>query len=178
MHKSPAISLNSLISRSFRFQTHGRKGQEAEGCGQGPGWVQILEPNREKHLNDIRKKRALMPPVKPGPPRPAPRAARIVKFQAYYPVPRAGTVLPGGAWAHLVTAPAPRLDLSTTSHECEPRQPPPRHLNKWGGGKGRGGALLSTSDHHAFLLSAGAVSKCARSKLGLSARVDNRRMED
>jgi hypothetical protein len=53
MHKSPAISLNS---RSFRFQTHGRKGQGAEGCGQGPGWVQILEPNREKHLNDIRKK--------------------------------------------------------------------------------------------------------------------------
>jgi hypothetical protein len=56
MHKSPAISLNSLNSRSFRFQTHGRKGQGAEGCGQGPGWVQILEPNREKHLNDIRKK--------------------------------------------------------------------------------------------------------------------------
>ena len=103
-----------------------------------------------------------MPPVKPAPPRPAARAARIVKFQAYYPVPRTGTVLPGGAWAHLVTAPAPRLDLSTTPHECEPRQPPPRHLNKWGGRKGRGGALLSTSDHHAFLLSAGAVSRCAQ----------------
>jgi len=26
-----------LNSRSFRFQTHGRKGQGAEGCGQGPG---------------------------------------------------------------------------------------------------------------------------------------------
>ena len=50
------VPCSPLNSRSFRFQTHGRKGQGAEGCGQGPGWVQILEPNREKHLNNIRKK--------------------------------------------------------------------------------------------------------------------------
>jgi len=40
-----------------------------------------------------------------------------------------------------------------------------------GGRKGRGGALLSTSDPHAFLLSAGAVSKCALIGLGADFRL-------
>ena len=77
------------------------------------------------------KKRAPMPPGKPAPPRPAARAARIVKFQAYYPVPRTGTVLPGGAWAHLVTAPAPRFSaVCRGSVKMRPAKPGGKNMSE------------------------------------------------